>query len=62
MKTKVQIIVSQHPETLELCINEFIKDKEVVDIKFTSALVIIPGRQTAISDRALIIYKEKEND
>lgn len=51
MKTK--IIASGNGNAFESCINNFIKDREVVDIKFMSVV-----DNHCIYDRALIIYEE----
>ena len=66
--TKVHLICSNDPAKFEYSINEFIKDKEVLDIKFQSAALHdqftysgIPTAMVAI-DKALIIYKEDSND
>ena len=42
-------------------VNDFIKNKVVYDIKFTS-LLVHTGDGTAVNDRALVIYEEQETD
>lgn len=63
MKTKVEIFASNDRKKLIERVNDFIKDKDVVDIKFNSICVptIIQSgiiTEMAVNDRALIIYKE----
>ena len=65
---KVNIIASNDGESLINAINEFIKDKIVIDIKYQAFPVItnyndlgVPSRVTC-ADRALIMYKEIENN
>lgn len=66
--TKVYIICSGDAMDFQNSINEFIKDKDVVDIKYTA--VLAPTRYDSSGrisnyntyDRCLIIYKEKENE
>ena len=66
---QVKLISSYDPRTFESEINKFIKDKEVIDIKYSSSFVnkefnII--KQVAIPTKvemlysALIMYVEKE--
>lgn len=63
---KVKRIYACGDEPFDERINEFIADKEVVDIKYQSGVVYdkfgngIPNRVRSF-DRALIVYKEKEN-
>ena len=54
---RTKIITDIHVGYLQTNINNFIEDKNVIDIKFTS--VVAHGR---INDRALIIYEEKEDE
>ncbi len=49
---KVEIISSSDGKTLCDCVNNFIADKKVIDIKFTS---VIAGQR--VNDRVLIIYE-----
>lgn len=63
VKTK---IIAGDLEMAEDAVNEFIKDKTVIDIKYQSVLVHrtyspngIPIR-SAINDRVLIIYQEDD--
>lgn len=56
--TKVKMFWTIDADGLERSINEFISDKELVDIKYSSVLVNLPNGGTAISDRAMVIYKE----
>ena len=66
---KVKRIVACGNETFEDKINDFIADKEVIDIKYQAGVVYDQfdrrGNGAPMSvrsfDRALIIYKEKEN-
>lgn len=64
---KVKIIGGTNYENLEYEINQFIKDKRVIDIKYQSMYVEtefrggIPVAGT-VFDRALIIYTDEEED
>lgn len=62
---KVKRLVSIGSEPFEYMINDFIKDKEVIDIKYQAGVLYgdfnsngNPSSAKAF-DRALIIYKEK---
>lgn len=57
--TKVKAFSSDNIVDLESRLNDFIKDKDIVDIKYQS--FILDGRlglASSIVDRALVIYKE----
>lgn len=64
--TKVKIFVDIDVTRLETQINEFIKDKKVIDIKYNTITFVNQyserGIPTSIilGDRALIIYEEDE--
>lgn len=55
--TKVKIFIHDDVQVLNQAINEFIKDKKVIDIKFTSIICHTEWR-TYLGDRVLIIYEE----
>ena len=54
---KVKIIDTEHEKDLEEEINEFIIDKEVYDIKFSTA-VAVSGEDQIFCFTAMIVYKE----
>ena len=56
--TKIKMFWTIDGDGLERSINEFISDKEVIDIKYSSLLVNLPDGHTAVSDRGMVIYKE----
>lgn len=57
LKTKLIVTDILADESFEDILNNFIKDKDVVDIKYQ--VVVIPGSIINITyDRALVIYKE----
>lgn len=64
---KVAIIGGEDAVTLGIVINDFIKDKKVMDIKYQAILLPkeyrgnIPTR-TSVLDRALIIYEEEGHE
>lgn len=53
------------PEVFENQINEFIKDKEVIDIKYQTTLAIAASDQMGstgeFDENVLIMYKEDKN-
>ena len=49
-------IIAGSALSVQEAINDFIKDKDVVDIKFQSVLLA----NGLINDRALIIYREEK--
>lgn len=60
---KVKIFFSENWQELEKAINDFIKNKFVIDIKYTS--VFIPKKfigaaiaESAVIDRVIIYYQE----
>lgn len=61
---KVAIIGNQSTATLENSINEFIKDKKVIDIKFNT-FTLFSGKYNDfrhnVYDRVMVIYEEEEN-
>ena len=54
---KVKIIDTEHEQDLEDEINDFIVDKEVYDIKFSTA-VTVSGEDQIYCFTAMIVYKE----
>lgn len=54
---KVKLFDESHEKDLENDINEFIKDIELIDIKFNSAVSIFAEEQVFCFS-ALILYKE----
>lgn len=54
---KIKIFADINSIALEELVNEFIKDKDVVDIKYQS-LTVVSTSGVAINDRAMIIYRE----
>lgn len=63
IETKVKILAYSDAKVLREKVNDFIKDKDVVDIKFSSLCIptmVKNGIPTnmVINDRVLIIYKE----
>ena len=63
---KVKIFVGNNVKSMEDEINEFIKDKSVIDIKYQSMSLItrynatgIPSK-VVIYDRALVMYADEE--
>ena len=65
MQTKVQVITTNDPLELQNAINRFIKDKEIIDIKYQPILYHTRDAYMqpcgVIHDRVLIIYKEKSD-
>lgn len=55
---KVKLFDESHEKDLENDINEFIKDIELIDIKFNSAVSIFAEEQIFCFS-ALILYKDK---
>ena len=55
---KVKLFDESHENDLENDINEFIKDIELIDIKFNAAVSIFAEEQVFCFS-ALIMYKEK---
>lgn len=55
---KVKLFDESHEKDLENDINEFIKDIELIDIKFNTAVSIFAEEQIYCFS-ALIMYKEK---
>jgi len=53
---KVKIIDVEHEKDLEDEINEFIKDKEVLDIKFSTSIAVA-GEDQIYCFSALIMYE-----
>ena len=62
---KVYIVASDDFDVFQTTINDFIKDKEVIDIKYQSNVAPMKKRNGSLTmvhnDRALIIYKEKND-
>ena len=67
MAQKVKVISYDNAGIFESQINEFIRDKKVIDIKYQTYVLTtqytnyVPS-QTVVCDRALIIYEEENND
>lgn len=64
---KIKIISARNIDDFEHSVNEFVKDKHVADIKYTSFPVVsqygsdkVPKR-VDLYDRALIMYEEMED-
>ena len=65
---KIKLFSGTSKEKIEQDVNQFIRDKEVFDIKYSSHY--IPNSfgkngnpvKTICVDRVLVIYKEGEND
>ncbi len=55
---KVKVFDCDHEEDLEDCINDFISDKEVVDIKYQVSIAT-SGEEQIYCFSALIIYITK---
>ena len=55
---KITIMRANQAKALEQEVNEFIKDKNIIDIKYQSVTHKCNGYD-AISDRCMIIYEEK---
>lgn len=65
--TKVALFSSNKPLEFQTSLNEFIKDKTVIDIKYQSFQLPVKynnGVPTNVDiiDRALVIYQEDENN
>lgn len=54
---KIKILADVDCVALTSCVNEFIKDKDIIDIKYESLLVAM-NESAAVNDRVMIIYKE----
>ena len=54
---KVKVFDESHEEDLEVSINEFIVDKEIIDIKFSTSVSVFSEEQIFCFS-ALIIYIE----
>lgn len=55
---KVKIFDCEHESDLEKKVNEFIENKEIVDIKFSTAIMIDEKSEQIYCFSALIVYKE----
>lgn len=55
---KVAILHANRGKVLEQDVNEFIQNKEVIDIKY-QAVAFHANGYDVINDRCMIIYKEK---
>lgn len=55
--TKVKVISGRDLEHFEFVVNEFIKDKKVVDIKYQPVIEKTPVKGL-VYNRALVIYEE----
>lgn len=56
---KVKVFDESHEKDLEMVINEFIIDKDIIDIKFNVSIGI-SGEEQLYCFSSLIMYKEKE--
>ncbi len=54
---KVKIIDAEHELDLEDSINDFVKDKEIIDIKYQLHSVLNQDQEIEYSYSALIMYK-----
>lgn len=59
MSVKVKIIACNDGIRLMESVNDFCKDKSVIDIKFQSLLIKERITRSSINDRVLIIYSEE---
>lgn len=59
MSVKVKIIAFNDGNRLMEAVNDFCKDKIVIDIKFQS-LIVDYGVTSSVNDRVLIIYSEED--
>ncbi len=55
---KVKIFASTNGIELEQCINDFIQNKQVIDIKYTSISI----NNVGVNDRALILYEDLDSE
>lgn len=53
---KIKLIESTDTKWVEQLVNDFIKNKEVVDIQYQAVTI---ARPPYVSDRVMIIYKEE---
>ena len=64
--TKISLFRRNNPETLVKDVNDFIKDKKVIDIKHQTDIVNLSYHNTGIPknttfyDTVLIVYEEDE--
>ncbi len=56
---KVKVIDESHEKDLESSINEFIVDKDIIDIKFSCSASVFSEEQIYCFS-ALIMYKDKK--
>lgn len=55
---KVKVFDCDHEKDLEECVNEFIFDKEIVDIKYQVS-IMVSGEEQLYCFSAMIIYVDK---
>lgn len=55
---KVRIFSDTNISAFENSINDFIEDKKVISIKYSTLIVAIRREVNAVCDRALVIYEE----
>ena len=55
---KTKLIMDTDWSSFEQALNNFIVDKKVIDIKYSSVITDVTTNITTISDRALVIYEE----
>lgn len=65
MKMNVRLLDDCDAKVLQTRINDFIKEKKVIDIKFNSVYVPVKTENgtlthAIINDRALIMYEEEQ--
>ena len=56
---RVKLFDCEHEKDLEECVNEFIEEKEVIDIKYQVS-VAINGEEQIYCFSAMIIYVSKD--
>lgn len=56
---KVKVFDCEHEKDLEECINKFITDKEIIDIKYQVSITVC-GEEQLYCFSAMIIYVNRE--
>lgn len=64
MKMKVELLADCDAKVLQTRINDFIKEKKVIDIKFNSVFIPMSTENgtltnATLNDRVLIMYEEE---
>ena len=67
MKMKIKIFRNNNAETISDMVNEFISDKQVIDIKYRSEFVSVEFKDRvpvrgAFYESILVMYEEKNNN